>query len=418
LAVLFAGAGRAEIFMPPEMFPFDGYTSVHDTLNVRVLLLKGDVGLAIVSFELISPPEDTNFRKLVSEIADIPLENIWFCASHTFSAPHLFSDHSLLKKEDQKKLHIFRESVKSALFEATRKAISGMRQARFGCEFGFCDVNVNRDIYTEKGWWLGRNESGPSDKTLTVLKVEALDGHVIGFLLSFPVQASVMNDSVMSDGGRMVSGDLFGVTSRYLEREYQGAVALFCVGAAGDQAPILKARYNYVNRYGELCERDIHERGFVLVEELGVKLAESAVLTIEKINCCFTEPLYVTRSLLKCPAKKMVKDIRLLSPSKSFDFKPVGEREVTVEIMLLGDLALVGVRPELCCITAQQIRNGSPFTKTTVLTMVNGGAKYMPDETSYDRITYEAMNSPFARVLPKWCGMKPSDCSRLWLRNF
>jgi neutral ceramidase len=29
--------------------------------------------------------------------------------------------------------------------------------------------------------------------------------------------------------------------------------------------------------------------------------------------------------------------------------------------------------------------------------MVNGAAKYMPDASAYDKITYEAMNSSYAR---------------------
>jgi neutral ceramidase len=29
--------------------------------------------------------------------------------------------------------------------------------------------------------------------------------------------------------------------------------------------------------------------------------------------------------------------------------------------------------------------------------MVNGAAKYMPDAAAYDKITYEAMNSSYAR---------------------
>ena len=33
----------------------------------------------------------------------------------------------------------------------------------------------------EEGWWLGVNETGPSDKTLTILRVDALDFHTIGF---------------------------------------------------------------------------------------------------------------------------------------------------------------------------------------------------------------------------------------------
>jgi hypothetical protein len=32
-----------------------------------------------------------------------------------------------------------------------------------------------------------------------------------------------------------------------------------------------------------------------------------------------------------------------------------------------------------------------------VLTMVNGAQKYLPSAEAYDRITYEAMNSGFAR---------------------
>ena len=106
-----------------------------------------------------------------------------------------------------------------------------------------------------------------------------------------------MNDSVMADGGRMVSGDLAGVTSRYLEDEYEGAVALFVWGLPETRAPLFKAKYNYINRYGEICERDIHEGGFVLVEELGRRLGENAVLVAEKIKCRdFTEAAHTRKS--------------------------------------------------------------------------------------------------------------------------
>ena len=43
-----------------------------------------------------------------------------------------------------------------------------------------------------------------------------------------------------------------------------------------------------------------------------------------------------------------------------------------------------------------------------VVTLWNGGAKYMADAASYDRITYEAQNSPFmkgaAELLVKCAG--------------
>lgn len=33
---------------------------------------------------------------------------------------------------------------------------------------------------------------------------------------------------------------------------------------------------------------------------------------------------------------------------------------------------------------------------TLVSTLINGGAKYMADQSAYDRCMYEAVNSPFA----------------------
>ena len=78
MAALRAGAGRSEIPMPVEMFPFDSYTSIHDALNVRVLLLESNISVAFVSFELITPPEDDSLKELVSNVTGIPTENIWF----------------------------------------------------------------------------------------------------------------------------------------------------------------------------------------------------------------------------------------------------------------------------------------------------------------------------------------------------
>jgi neutral ceramidase len=58
---------------------------------------------------------------------------------------------------------------------------------------------------------------------------------------------------------------------------------------------------------------------------------------------------------------------------------------------------LVGVQVELSSETGRQIKLRSPFKHTIVATMVDGAAKYMPDAASYEKITYESMNSSYAR---------------------
>jgi hypothetical protein len=90
-------------------------------------------------------------------------------------------------------------------------------------------------------------------------------------------------------------------------------------------------------------------------------------------------------------------DTQAIRPTRQYTFIPAGDRDEPVEILRLGDAALVGVRPELSCLTAVHIKEQSPFSTTLLLTLVNGGAKYMPDLSAYERITYEAMNSFFAR---------------------
>jgi neutral ceramidase len=47
-----------------------------------------------------------------------------------------------------------------------------MQAARFEYKARACKVNVNRDIPTAEGWWLGSNETGPSDKSVIVLRFE------------------------------------------------------------------------------------------------------------------------------------------------------------------------------------------------------------------------------------------------------
>ena len=64
-------------------------------------------------------------------------------------------------------------------------------------------------------------------------------------------------------------------------------------------------------------------------------------------------------------------------------------------VLTLGEAQLVGVLPELNCVTAKAITQDHPLAR--VVTLFDGGAKYMADADSYDRITYEAMNSPFGK---------------------
>lgn len=397
-----AGAGRAVIELPMDLFPTEGFIGVHDVLRVRVLLLEGVNQVAFVSIELTSLPGDviSALQQIVRDMAGIPAENVLVFVTHTFSAPHFLPKQFCKYPADHQRNELLFHVIKNAVMLATSKAIAKMQAARFGYKTGLCNVNVNRDVPTADGWWLGSNETGPSDKSVLVLRFETLLGDPIALLFSYGVQPSVMDEPPNPDSDRMVTADLAGAASRFLEKQYGGSVtALFCLGAAADQAPSLKgAKFQYVDRNGRVQVEDIDEEGFIVAKLLGRRLGIQVLQTSEKIKCqTLTDPIDIKKGLVRCPGQKMAMDIHSLRPTKQYDFISAEDREEPVEIVRLGNVALVGVRPELCCQTGLNIKTQSPFPETMVLTMVNGGAKYMPGRTAYDRITYEAMNSPFGR---------------------
>ncbi|MCD7929616.1 MAG: hypothetical protein LUF86_05600, partial [Clostridiales bacterium] len=96
------------------------------------------------------------------------------------------------------------------------------------------------------------------------------------------------------------------------------------------------------------------------------------------------------------PGQKIAPNLRDSRPTRAYVFQPGEEQTVSVSYFTLGHVALVGLGPELSSTTAIDIKKDSPYPLTIVATMVNGGDKYMPEHTAYDRITYEAMNSKFA----------------------
>ena len=68
-------------------------------------------------------------------------------------------------------------------------------------------------------------------------------------------------------------------------------------------------------------------------------------------------------------------------------------------------MIIVGTRPEINCKTELELKEASPVARTLLMMMVNGGMKYMPDASSYDRITWESQTASLARgAAEAWVG--------------
>jgi hypothetical protein len=384
-----AGAGKAEILLPSALFPTgEGFAAVHDPLYVRAFLLEGEMRVLFLVLDLTSLPaeEGVRLKKLATLWTGGRVDQVWVCVSHTFSAPHLCPAPFVRSEAERVANALLGQALEQAMEQAIREAVH-TRPVRLMMKKTTCDVNVNRDVELPEGWWLGANASGYSNKTLTVIQAVDEDGRTIGGLVHYAVQSSIMDGSVRQEGGKLVSGDLAGFAVAQAEQAL-GVPMLFLVGAAGNQAPKEQA----VSEKG-----DLHEEGLRLVENYGSILGKAILEAIEMPGTTIEGRLTGETFSITCQGQ-MMPDRLQLHPTRSYFYQPADGVETPITLLATDGVVLVGIQPELDCEVADQLQERVGNTCTVlVVTMVNGGAKYMASQDSYDRFTYEARNSMFAR---------------------
>ncbi len=392
---MITGCSRYEMVFPEAFFPAEGFTEQAHPLFVRSLVLGDGKPFVYVSVEMASLPDDeiAVLRPAAAEAAGTAQERVWITVTHTFSAPHVMPDHMLKTEADREHKKVLREILLRAVTASVRDAAAGRHDAVLTLTQGESETVASRDIELPGGWWVGCGGKGPVDKTLTVLKWQ--DGsRPLAILMHLNAQSSILDGTGAADG-KCVSGDLAGLACAALEKRYPGTVALFMIGAAGDMAPVRRAG-GYMPSADGWVEKDLREAGVPLAEEMGEQLAAEAAAVMRLPGIRVTGNPNLSEATVIVPAKKMNRNLRELKPSRSCEWVPDGENEQPIAVLTLGELALVGVKPELTYVTDQRIKRESPFRCTLVTTLVNGGAKYMADRSCYERCMYEAVNSPFA----------------------
>ncbi|WP_329316497.1 hypothetical protein [Streptomyces sp. NBC_01262] len=395
-AGLKVGAGRAAIEFPASLLPLDNFTTVHDDLYVRVLLLESGsrrVAFAVLDLTSISAEAIAAMRAVISKAAGVATADIIVTVTHTFSAPHVMPSTNGAAAAQ------YVQQITQATTTAITAAVTGLRSARAGYGTGKCDVNVNRDVLTADGWWLGTGEAGSSDKSVGVTRFDDLDGNPIAVLVNYSVQSSVMMESVMANGDLPITADLAGATIQHVENSYgDDVVGFFLVGSCGDQSPAFRSKRYVIDKDKNWSQVDAHDAGWLLLTVQGERLG--------------TEVVRVSQTIRTSAGGGSVSPLRLLTdsvtvdavvgghpsePAKSYTFTPDGTAEAPIWVLQVGDGVFVGVEPELSTDTARGIKAHSPFPHTAVMSMFEGGAKNMAEAGSYARITYEAMDSAFAQ---------------------
>lgn len=352
-----------------------GFQEIHDHIYARAIVLDdGAVQAAVISCEVINIPNAVweSLTQRMPKETGIAAENLLVAGVHTHGAPSLRGGYTEVGANSA----AYTARLEDAVVEAVRQAKANLQPARVGVGSGTAYVNINRrELTPDRGWWLGYNADGPSDKTVAVIKFETLAGEPIAIFSNYAVHGVVM-------GGKnlQLTGDLPGATSRFIEEHFKNKViAPWTSGAAGDQNPVSRATT---------------ASDFTLVPALGQILGEEVIRVAARIRTSPKVRLRAAGRVVTCPGQTAEPGPRPRKEVKFHDSDPVNIR---LSLLMIDDIALAGVSGEVLTMIGQRLKRESPFTNTIMVTHTNGSSGYIPDDAAYDQVSYEITTSHLKR---------------------
>jgi neutral ceramidase len=363
--------GVSQINITPEVpITMSGYdarkapfTGIHDELYASALYFSGEKNKAlIITTDLIGFNSELvdEIKKMISSEIDIPSENIMLTAVHNHGGPAIKTYEDKLPAANEEYIRILKEKLVSLAFEASKNPLP----FRMGIGKGNCTMNINRRAeFADGGIWLGRNQNGPCDHELDVVKFEDLNSKTMAVLINWPCHGTASGQE-----NYQITGDWPGAASRYFKKQAGlEIVVAITAGASADINPI----YGPGNDFNE-----IEAVGFHVGKEAWKTLAQIKTFQVTSLECTDTKMIF--------PGKKTCKD---QFPQNSYESGP--DVNIRLTIFKIGELVLAGISGELMNEIGMEVKKQSPYSETIVITHCNGSSGYICTDNSFPEGGYE-----------------------------
>jgi neutral ceramidase len=384
-----AGVAKVDI-TPPDLTGLTNlwgtqFEGVHDKIYARALVLDNSTTTAaVIAADLVEFGDTTEVRQRIAKEAGIPADNIFISATHDYSAPRAGKvSPGGTARRGGAATAVYSAFVDDRILEAVREAKMKLQPAKVGVGAGNADVNINREQLTAQGWRIGVNPDRVSDKTVWVVKFETLNGEPIAFFVNYAVRSVVMGPE-----NKLLTGDLAGATSRYIEQHFNDkVVALWTCGSVGDQNPkFITWDYTFTQK--------TLQHGFSLVDSQGQILAEETLRTAGNIQHQLSDiRLMAAQKILTCPANTKPNPNR---PAEVL-VPPSAQVNIRLGLLMIDRIALANVSGEVVTPIYWRLKKESPFTNTIMVSLVNDRIGYIADDVAYDTPFFELSGTPVAR---------------------
>lgn len=426
------GAGVASLDFPLARYPAMTFSVVcedkYDDCNCRAIAIEsGDKRVLLLAFELSDIPEVPDLEEKVAEAVGYKKDDIIITVTHNHTSP---CDRGARSADDAARA-AFREmyvqiELQSAI-SAAKAAVDSLRPAKYG--YGEINSYIGANELTrdpEIGWLCDEAGNGYTDNTLAILKFLDEEDHLICVLMNHPCHATCAM-GLDANGKYATSGNFTGITSRFLEDYYgNGVVAAWTSGAAGNMHPILNGTLVYSYTDGYVMQPELPDgTGHMMMEHVGRQHAIDAINCINQISE-YTDEMQLNhvKGSIRIPTQKNLdsdersmmmrrrrnygQGVRSNQPEPAPAFQkphivdtPECPSELKMEVLTLGDTAIVGLGCELFCQIGRDIKAAIPVKNTIVVTHTPGYVGDHPHAIGYivDKSSLGSHNSKLYRNL-------------------
>ena len=416
------GFGRTDI-TPDWPMPLSGYGTAEKRISTNVLhrLMatciaftdgKDETVLVFTLDALTSTPTLTKeLRERINQKYGIAENHIMHAATHSHSTPEV----TLTKREDVCR---YRDFYMDRLVEAAGLALADRKPARFFTGTAHTErMNFVRHYIMNDGTYAGSNfglwhsgiagHTSEPDTQLRVVKI-CREGAQDILLMNWQAHPCMTGDLHATN----MSSDYIGTLRTYMEEKTDCLFAYF-LGAGGNLGSASLIKGEAITDDVELFGRLLGERAMEALRSMQ-PLAGGAVSVAEQTISCpadheddhlvpIAEKLleYWKASYDKFAVRDMGMPYGINSPYNASAIitrsKNTGDVEMTLCAVKVGELSFACAPYEMFSVNGEEIKAGSPFDATFVLTCCNDRMGYLASEFAFNHGCYEKDTRRFPR---------------------
>jgi neutral ceramidase len=401
-----AGATKQEI-TPPVGYALSGYSErtqgsigVHDPLYAKALVLRsGEVTIGVISCDIISLPNESiaEARGLIEKEAQIAGSNVMMHGTHTHTGPNN-------RDTGEEWRIILGRKIAGTFLEAWRR----LRPAKLGLADGECFIGVNRRNPSSpvNPHYLYSWPDGPLASLVKILRVDGIEGDTICTIVNYGCHGVTLGPHEL-----MISRDFSGYAVDLVERAKPGSICMFLNAPCGNVNPrwswevapprAAVPRFNWAGAEPRWSELNTQDR-FKETERLGHIMGGEVIKVMEQIIDFYdVKELASKTRRISLPVRKDLPEWYRKRHNKN-DMDAV-ERDYELQVLKVGDVAILGLPGEVFLELGMEIGRMSPFKHTLIAELCNQESDgYILIPQAYEEGGYE----PTASILRAEAGVK------------